>query len=320
MLKTRAQAIPQVRLLPVEASHAGQRLDNFLTSRLKGIPKSHIYRLVRRGEVRVNKGRVKPDHRLVAGDVVRIPPVRMAAPRPSEADAGKFTWIENHILHEDDSLLVLDKPSGMPVHGGSGVAFGVIEALRAVRSHAPFLELVHRLDRETSGCLLIARTRPALLAMHAALREGEVSKRYVALVKDAWRGGARMVEAALDRRAQKAGERHVRVSADEGREAATRFSPKQVFRRPVPATLVEIDLYTGRTHQARVHAAHIGRPIAGDDKYGDREFNRDVRNLGLDRLFLHAAGLKFRHPLGHVVTVRAPMPADLQSVLAKFES
>jgi 23S rRNA pseudouridine955/2504/2580 synthase len=320
MSKSRAQAIPQVRLLPVEETHAGQRLDNFLSSRLKGVPKTHIYRLVRRGEVRVNKGRVKPDHRLATGDVVRIPPVRMVAPQPSQVDAGKFTWIEDRILHEDDSLLALDKPSGMPVHAGSGVAFGVIEALRAVRSHSPFLELVHRLDRETSGCLLIAKTRPALLAMHSALRDGQVSKRYVALVKDAWRGGARTVEAALDRRAQKAGERHVRVSADEGREAATRFSPKQVFRRPLPATLVEIDLYTGRTHQARVHAAHIGRPVAGDDKYGDRDFNRSMRGLGLDRLFLHAAGLKFRHPLGHVVTVRAPMPADLQSVLARFES
>lgn len=305
------RAVQGVRYVEIDAGHAGQRLDNFLLGRLKGVPKSRVYRLLRRGEVRVNGGRAGPDYRLQAGDQVRLPPVRAAAP-PLRPGAEGLAWLGERVLYEDEDLLALDKPAGLPVHGGSGVALGVIEALRALRPEAPMLELVHRLDRGTSGCLLVARRRSALLRLHAMLREGAVEKRYLALVKGRWRGGARAVSAPLARDRMRGGERLVGVS-ESGRAAESRFTPRAVYG---PATLMEIRLYTGRTHQARVHAAHNGHPIAGDDKYGEWEFNRELARLGLRRPFLHAERLRFAHPVhGAKIEISAPLPPELQDLL-----
>jgi 23S rRNA pseudouridine955/2504/2580 synthase len=304
---------PAVRHVEVDETREGQRLDNFLLAVLKGVPKSRVYRCLRKGEVRVNKGRVGPEYRLQVGDVVRIPPIRMSSETPPKPRAGGFDWLGKHVLYEDEHLLILDKPSGMAVHAGSGVITGLIEALRAWRPQAPMLELVHRLDRETSGCLLIAKSRAVLTHLHAQLRAGEVSKHYAALVRGAFRH-ARTVEASLERR-ERGGERMVEASA-EGKAAASHFEP---VRQYGCATLVDIELLTGRTHQARVHAAHIGHPIAGDEKYGGREFNRDMSGLGLRRLFLHAARLEFRHPMrsGRLIA-EAPLPDDLSAVLEKL--
>ncbi len=303
-----------VRHVEIDDTRAGQRLDNFLLATLKGVPKSRIYRLVRKGEVRVNRGRTQPDYRLQVGDLVRIPPVRQAQ-APETAPAERFGWLEERVLFEDQYLLALDKPAGLAVHAGSGIAFGLIEALRALRPHAPMLELVHRLDRDTSGCLLIAKSRQALTGLHTALRGGHVAKQYLALVQGLMRG-SRTVTAALEKR-ERGGERMVEAG-DEGREAATRIHPRTRYP-DVGATLVEVDLLTGRTHQARVHAAHIGHPIAGDDKYGDREFNRELKHAGLKRLFLHAWRIKFRHPVtSRNLSLEAELPADLSSVLERL--
>jgi len=312
---------PGVRHVTVDAGHAGQRLDNFLLGALKGVPRTHVYRLLRKGEVRVNKGRVKPDYRLVEGDVVRIPPVRQggSAGRETAARAvagGKFDWLNERVLHEDEHLLVLDKPSGLAVHGGSGVSVGLIEALRQLRPQNPYLELVHRLDRETSGCLIVAKSRKALLRLHQLLRDGGLDKYYMALVAGSWTGGVRTVEAAIEKQ-RPGGQRHMAVG-DEGRESTSRFRPIEKFP---DSALVEIHLLTGRTHQARVHAAHIGHPIAGDDKYGDRAFNRHMREVQLSRLFLHAARLEFRHPLsGQKLQLKSPLPADLDRVLDRVRN
>ncbi len=305
--------------VPIDAAHDGQRLDNFLSGRLKGVPKPRIYRLVRRGEVRVNKGRVGPDYRLATGDVVRIPPVRMSAPKAAIGDGSRFEWLEGCVLHDDDALMVINKPAGLAVHAGSGLHYGLIEALRALRPHAPFLELVHRLDRETSGCLMVAKSRAALLQMQMAWQQHGVTKQYLALLKGEWAGGSRMIEFGLDRDNRRDGMRHVRVDSVDGQGAASRFNPQQRYRQPMAATLVKINLLTGRTHQARVHAAHAGHPIAGDDRYGDRPFNRELSRLGLKRLFLHAQSLEFKHPSGRRLTVQAPLPADLESLLGKLQ-
>ena len=307
---------PGVRHVTIDDSHAGQRLDNFLLGFLKGVPRTHIYRLMRKGEVRLNKGRCHPDDRLQVGDIVRIPPVRLGS-RPasqlgSAIETGRFDWLNERALYEDEHVLVIDKPAGLAVHGGSGVSVGLIEALRGLRPHTPFLELVHRLDRETSGCLLLAKSRNALLAMHDSLREGGMDKYYLALVAGAWQGGARKVEAALEKGRLSGGERHVQVGA-EGKESASNFTPREKFAQ---ATLVEIHLLTGRTHQARVHAQHTGHPIGGDDKYGDRDFNLLLKQHGLDRLFLHAERVYFRHPLGgRKMHAKAPLPVELTRVL-----
>ena len=304
-----------VRYVEIDENRAGQRLDNFLISQLKGVPKSRLYRLLRRGEVRVNRGRVGPDYRLQEGDSVRLPPVREAPPRELAAKPEEFEWLTDRILYEDDALLAIDKPAGFAVHGGSGVGVGVIEAMRLLRPAAPFLELVHRLDRSTSGCLLLAKSRPTLLALHQMLQAGEIDKRYLALIKGRWRGGAAELSAPLARDRRRGQERLVGVS-EGGKEAETRFVPKGNYGS---ATLVEIHLLTGRTHQARVHAAHLGHPIAGDDKYGDREFNRKLRPLGLRRLFLHAASLRFRHPSsGRTMEFDAPLPPELTTVLERL--
>lgn len=313
---------PGVQHVTVDAGHAGQRLDNFLLTTLKGVPRTHVYRLLRKGEVRVNKGRSRPDYRLEEGDIVRIPPVRRAetAGRHVAAQAaasGRFDWLHERVLFEDEHLLVIDKPGGLAVHGGSGVSVGLIEALRELRPHSPFLELAHRLDRDTSGCLLIAKSRPVLVRLHDLLREGEVDKRYLALVRGTWRGGVRRVQAALEKNRPASGERRVEVGED-GKESASEFRPREKFPQ---ATLVEVRLLTGRMHQARVHAAHIDHPIAGDDKYGDAAFNRSMRKSGLTRLFLHAASLDLRHPLsGRKLHVQAPLPAELSRVLEKLRN
>jgi 23S rRNA pseudouridine955/2504/2580 synthase len=304
-----------VRQLEIDESRSGQRLDNYLIGVLKGVPKSRIYRLLRKGEVRVNRGRAKPDYRLQAGDVVRLPPVRMTA-APDRVREGKgYEWLGGHILYEDEYLLALNKPAGLAVHSGTGIALGVIEVLRALRPNAPMLELAHRLDRDTSGCLLLAKTRPALLDLHRQLREGGMRKHYAALVKGVWRGRMREVAVALETDSRRA--RGSKVQArEEGKEAVSRFTPKQVYG---PATLVDIELLTGRTHQARVHAAHIGHPIAGDDKYGDWDFNRAMRAQGLKRLFLHAARLEFRHPITRgKLRFEAPLPPDLSAFLEQL--
>lgn len=318
MKKAVDPATPAVRYLEIDETRAGQRLDNFLIATLKGVPKSHIYRILRKGEVRVNKGRARPDYRLEEGDVVRIPPLRQAPP-PLKAGgpeaAEGFAWLLPRILYEDDDLMVVNKPAGLAVHAGSGVSVGLIEALRGLRPQAPFLELAHRLDRDTSGCLLLAKSRPALIALHRMLRDGKLEKTYLALVAGVWRGGAREVRAALERDRPRSGERMVEVS-EGGKQAASRFSPRQRYGS---ASLMEIRLLTGRTHQARVHAAHVGHPIAGDDKYGDREFNRRMQRLGLKRMFLHAHQLQFAHPVsGYKMDVEAPLPAELSSLLDRL--
>jgi 23S rRNA pseudouridine955/2504/2580 synthase len=298
-----------VRYIEIGESRSGQRLDNFLVATLKGVPKSRIYRLMRKGEVRVNRSRARPDYRLQPGDVVRLPPVRLRpAPMPA---AGDFSWLAGRILYEDEALLAVDKPAGLAVHAGSGIMLGLIEALRGLRPEAPMLELVHRLDRDTSGCLLVAKSRPALLALHHALRAGRVQKQYLALVKGRW-SRPQTVTAALEKNRLASGERRVRVRPT-GKEAASRFVPRQVYP---DMTLVEIGLLTGRTHQARVHAAHAGHPIAGDDKYGDREFNRRLRAKGLRRLFLHASRLDFTHPTrGCKMSIEAPLASELSGFL-----
>ncbi len=307
---------PKVRQVSVTAEEAGQRIDNFLARHLKGVPRSHIYRILRRGEVRVNSGRIKAQYKVCAGDTVRIPPVRVAttaAPRKVRVPPG---GLAGHILFENARCLVLNKPAGMAVHGGSGVSQGVIEVLRAERPAAPYLELAHRLDRDTSGCLVIARRRSFLRAFHEQLRSGTVEKYYLALVAGEWAGGERTVEAPLRKNTLQGGERIVRVDAA-GKTALTVFRPVDRFRG---ATLVEAVLHTGRTHQIRVHATHIGHPLAGDAKYGNRTFNTEMREAGLRRMFLHAHRVAFSDPDGAVIDISAPLDEDLRAVLERLES
>ncbi len=307
---------PVAQMVTVAADEADRRLDNFLISRLKGVPRSRIYRMIRSGEVRVNKGRAKPDRRLSDGDRVRIPPVRTGvAESRVQADAGSAAWLEERILYEDRDLLVLDKPSGLAVHGGSGINFGAIELLRTLRGGHDKLELVHRLDRDTSGCLLVAKRRPALRRLHALFREGEVQKCYTALLLGNWKGGNLVVDEPLLTTQRRNGERHVRVSGD-GKSARTRFVPGQPY---AGAQLCSIELDTGRTHQIRVHAEHLGHPVAGDRRYG-REDDPVVRDFGLQRLFLHASTLVFESPKGdRVIRVESPLDAELIAVLEKMQ-
>jgi len=307
-------ATSKVQMVEVDADRAGQRIDNFLLSLLKGVPKSMIYRLLRTGQVRVNKGRIKPVYRIQAGDIIRIPPVRMAE-KGDVIDPGQaiLDRIKKNIIFEDSGLIVLNKPAGLAVHGGSGISFGVIEAMRKLKSECKNLELVHRLDKDTSGCLLIAKKRSALRHLHSAMRSGDVKKFYQALCKGKWRGGSQLVDAPLRKNVVSSGERIVRVSAD-GKEASSRFTPKQRFKL---VTLMEVELFTGRTHQIRVHAEHSGHPLAGDDKYGDKDFNRQMREYGLKRMFLHAWQLKFPWD-DSVLEVTAPLDDSLEMVLKKL--
>jgi 23S rRNA pseudouridine955/2504/2580 synthase len=304
---------PRVQRLEIAAEFAGQRLDNFLFRHLKGVPKSRVYRMLRTGEVRVNGGRAKPDDRLAGGDVLRIPPVRTAA---RETEVLVSPWLserlEARILFEDAHLLALNKPVGLPVHGGSGQSAGVIESLRLLRPEARFLELVHRLDRDTSGCLLIAKKRSALTALHELFRGEGVDKRYLALLSGVWARQRLLVDAPLEKNIRQGGERMVKVSRA-GKSAQTEF---RRLRRFGAATLVEARPLTGRTHQIRVHAQHLGHPIACDERYGDENANREFRRLGLRRLFLHAAELHLPHPASdEMLHLVAPLETELETFL-----
>ncbi|WP_455198433.1 23S rRNA pseudouridine(955/2504/2580) synthase RluC [Kaarinaea lacus] len=325
MKQSEAQVATKVQIIQIDEDRAGQRIDNFLLNRLKGVPKSRIYRLLRKGEVRVNKGRIKASYRLEAGDEVRIPPVRQGEPaKTREPGANVLSLIENSILAEEKGFLVLNKPSGIAVHGGSGLNYGVIEALRKLRPDAPYLELAHRLDRETSGILIIAKKRSVLRELHGLLRgeAGGMEKRYLALVQGQWQGGERRVDAPLLKNTLRSGERVVTVS-QEGKTALSLFRPVTIYGHAGDngASLVEVDLKTGRTHQIRVHAAFIGHPIAGDEKYGDADFNRAMKEKGLRRLFLHAQTVEFSLSGGdqdyHFV---APLYDDLKKVLTQLET
>jgi len=302
--------------LEVGEEALGQRIDNFLLRTCKGVPKSHIYRILRSGEVRVNKGRIGPEYRLQTGDAVRIPPIRVAAAR-NDDDVARIPPREFDVAYEDECILVIDKPAGTAVHGGSGVSFGVIEQLRRQRPDARILELAHRLDRETSGLLIIAKKRAALTRLHDAFRDGEINKRYLALVRGRWTNVLQHVRFSLLKYLTGDGERRVSVSA-EGKVA---HSIVRLLARWENFSLVEVELKTGRTHQIRVHLAHLGFPIAGDDKYGDFSLNRDLQKTGLKRMFLHAAKLSFLHPLnGQCVALEAVLPDDLRGFLGSLEA
>jgi len=287
-----------------------QRVDNYLLRHCKGIPRSHIYRILRTGEVRVNSKRVNATHRLTEGDRLRIPPVRLPAGGGGQKPLARPVNLP--VVLEDQVLLIVNKPAGLAVHGGSGISFGAIESMRAARPELRFLELVHRLDRDTSGLLMLAKKRSALTRLHAALREGQVRKRYLAMVKGEFGSLEQDVVLPLRKFLTSAGER--RVSVDKGgREAHTRFRPEQAM----PGfTLLSAELYTGRTHQIRVHLAHLGFPIIGDEKYGDFELNRELAKRGLKRMFLHAAELDLAHPVtGVPLTLRAPLPPELKALI-----
>ena len=301
-----------VRFLTVDEDQTGQRLDNFLRTALKGVPKTRIYRIIRKGEVRVNKGRAKAETKLQGGDVVRVPPIRVSeAKMPVAPGMAVARQLENSILYEDDALLVLNKPSGLAVHGGSGVSLGVIEALRQLRPDCRFLELVHRIDRDTSGCLLVAKKRSLLRHLHAQIREHHMLKVYHALVEGRWPARKQVVSAALQKNVLKSGERMVSVSA-EGKPSKTRF---QVMQRYPAATLVEASLETGRTHQIRVHTRHVGCPILGDSKYGSATTVAAAQEVNVGRLFLHAAKVGINLPDGSYREFEAPLPAELKRVL-----
>ena len=306
-----------VRHLTVDENSSGQRLDNYLTRELKGVPRTRLYRALRKGEVRVNKGRVKAAYRLVTGDIVRIPPLRQ--PAPSDPPTIPRYWgeqISRRVVYEDGNLLVIDKPSGLAVHGGSGLSFGLIECLRQMRSEDRYLELVHRLDRDTSGLILIAR-RPAILReMHRQLREKHVDKRYLALVAGSWPKNCRVVDAPLEKNVLQSGERMVRVSR-EGKRAVTEFS---IVERLRGATLIEARPITGRTHQIRVHAKHAGFPLLGDDKYSDDRTAAFCQQIGLKRLFLHARSLSFSLPDVGRLELRAELEPKLETILNKLRN
>ena len=295
----------------------GQRIDNFLMRCVKGVPRSHIYRVLRRGEVRVNKGRVKAGYRVCAGDMIRIPPMRTADLRAEHrAPSVQLDRLEKAILFEDDRLLVLDKPAGLAVHGGSGLSYGLIEALRQLRPSKE-LELVHRLDRETSGCLVVSKRRSALRELHQLIRENRLDKRYIALLTGPLDRREVVVDAPLRKNVLSSGERLVRVDTEQGKSARTIFRRLRHFTR---FTLADVRLITGRTHQIRVHARHLGAPLAGDSKYGGDEVNKILRELGLKRLFLHASALSFQlQYMSRPLRVEAPLPAELQDLVTTLE-
>lgn len=300
--------------IEISEDRSGQRVDNFLLTELKGVPKSHIYRILRKGEVRVNKGRIKASYRLKAGDLVRIPPIRQAERKAIEPGKRILGLIESRIIYEDKKLLIINKPSGVAVHGGSGISYGVIEAVRTLRPDFPYFELVHRLDRDTSGCLVIAKKRSALRQLHELLREDGVQKHYLALVQGSWDQQKRKIDQPLLKNIMKSGERMVEVNPA-GKPAISYFEP---IERYESACLMRVILKTGRTHQIRVHAAHIGHPIAGDEKYGDTDFNQSMKQLGLNRLFLHATHISFKLPEDKEVAVTAPLDNELQQVLNRL--
>lgn len=300
----------------VEAEAAGQRVDNYLTKRLKGVPKSHIYRILRSGEVRINSRRIGPDYRVQAGDRLRLPPIRTARPAavPRQPPA---PHLKADVIYEDEVLLVINKPSGVAVHGGSGISRGIVELLRLERPEGRFLELVHRLDRETSGVLLLAKRRSALIALHRQLREGAVQKLYYVLVKGRWRDDKRSVKLPLHKYVLASGERRVAVKGD-GSPAHTVFRLERNWKG---YSLLEAELKTGRTHQIRVHLAHVGFPVAGDDKYGDFALNKQLARQGLKHMFLHAHKVVVAHPQsGATLALEAPLPGELQSFLSVLDA
>ncbi len=314
---TASKEAPAVRHLTVDAESAGQRLDNYLLRVLKGVPKTHVYRVIRSGEVRLNKGRAQADSRLAEGDDVRVPPVRL--PEPSTAPPAPAR--EFPLLFEDEHLLAIDKPAGVAVHGGSGVSSGVIEQLRSARPQARFLELVHRLDKETSGVLLLAKKRSALTALQDQFRSRDTGKVYAALVFGAWPDRLKVIDQALHKGLDAQGERHVRVVAAEhadGRRSITLVKVVQRLGQDADAvTLLDVTLKTGRTHQIRVHLASHGHPIVGDPKYGDFTRNKAfARAHRFERMFLHARQLAFDHPAsGERITLAAPLPAECAKLL-----
>ncbi len=315
-----------VSWLTVAEDGSGQRIDNYLAKVLKGVPRSHIYRILRSGEVRVNKGRAGPQTRLAVGDVVRVPPVRTSRPAteggPSRSAGAAAAGRSIPILYEDDALLVVDKPAGLAVHGGSGIAAGLIEQMRAARPQARFLELVHRLDRDTSGLMLIAKKRSVLVALHEELRGHGFDKRYVVLVRGRWRDQLRRVRLALHKFATRDGERRVRVDDDIGQDSETVFRRIRTWpQHEPPLALLEAELMTGRTHQIRVHLTHLGFPLAGDDKYGDFAWNHELAKQGLKRMFLHASSLAFTHPQsGQAMTFESALPDELAAFLGRLDA
>ena len=305
-----------VQLLEVAPDLAGQRIDNFLRAQLKGVPKTLIYRILRKGEVRVNKGRIKPEYKLQAGDIVRVPPLRLAErDEPEPLAQGLLERLEAAVVYEDKALIVLNKPAGIAVHGGSGLNYGVIEAFRQLRPESKDIELVHRLDRDTSGLLMIAKKRSMLRHLHEALRGDGVDKRYMALVRGNWPAAKKRVSAPLLKNTLRSGERMVEVNP-EGKDALTEF--KVLRRFGEFATLIEASPITGRTHQIRVHALHAGHAIAGDSKYGDEDFTREIRELGGKRLFLHAYALRITLPDGAALSLEAPVDAMWAKALERL--
>jgi 23S rRNA pseudouridine955/2504/2580 synthase len=310
--------------LTVDEASDGQRIDNFLAKTLKGVPKSHIYRILRSGEVRVNKGRIDASYKLALNDVVRVPPIRVATAEIAVSNAPATPVLQSTVIFEDDAMLVIDKPAGFAVHGGSGVSRGVIEQLRLERPKAKFLELVHRLDRETSGVLMLAKKRTALVALHEMIRNNQTDKRYLMLVTGEWLEKKKRVTLDLQKYVLPNGERRVNVvmdkskdKYDEAQHSETVFYLKQSF---VGFSLLEAQLVTGRTHQLRVQLAHLGFPILGDDKYGDFALNKTLAKQGLKRMFLHSAETKLKHPLsGEKIQLLAPLPADLSKFMNKLD-
>jgi 23S rRNA pseudouridine955/2504/2580 synthase len=309
-----------VQTIAIEADYAGPRIDNFLVTRLKNLPKTRIYRLLRKGEVRVNKGRIKPSYRLAAGDRVRLPPMYLEEKPASLGPNRRFVdLLSQRILYEDDGLMIVNKPPGLPVHGGSQINMGVIETLRVMYPKLTHLELAHRLDMETSGCLVLAKKRGILKELHELMRSGQVYKAYLTLTKGRWTTPELRVEASLKKNTLSNGERMVKVDR-EGKESITVFKPVQCYASSHSGSmLVEAVLHTGRTHQIRVHARHRSHPLAGDEKYGDREFNKEMREYGLKRMFLHSHHIAFTLPsTGIKISVKAPLDEDLQICLDKL--
>jgi len=305
-----------VKFVEITSEHSDQRIDNYLFTLLKGVPKSRIYRIIRKGEIRINGSRIKPDYKLNEGDKIRIPPVRIAKREVFILPSKKLQdLLEKNILYEDDALLVLNKPSGLAVHGGSGIKFGLIEALRLIRPKTDYFELAHRIDRETSGCLIVAKKRSSLRYLQEQMRNRRINKVYRALATGKWPRGMKRIDLPLMAFEQKTGEKIVRVNP-KGKKSVTIFSVMKRYRN---FTLLEASLETGRTHQIRVHAQHIGCPLAGDSKYGLDDINKDIRKSGLKRMFLHAFKIGFSLPCGKNIFIEAPMPSDLSEHLMELD-